>query len=199
MNDGKNIINNHPLVRNINYGTIEETAFVKIGLKQVATEDLSIIIKQNNCIHIHLQTIVSHLSQIEENFLHRDTGKEKVDDIKPILTKPPITLSKGFNNITPLNEDFLEKLINQLDSLKIFESIKVINEESDIEELTNQFQDDKLEVAKPPVNQPLPTRRHYYPKPTPPSILFKENAINFVLSSYNKFIYEWIIYEQSEY
>lgn len=37
---------------------------------------------------------------------------------------------------------------------------------------------------------PLPTGRFYYPRPTPASILFEENAINPTLSYDNKFIYE---------
>lgn len=41
-------------------------------------------------------------------------------------------LSKGFNISTPFNEDFLEKLTKRLGALKISDSVKVINEESDI-------------------------------------------------------------------
>lgn len=68
-----------------------------------------------------------------------------------------------------------------------------------MEEIINQFQNDRIEVAKPPVNQPLPTGRQYYPTPTLASILFKKNAINSALSYDSKFIYEWNVYEQSEY
>lgn len=45
----------------------------------------------------------------------------------------------------PLNEDFIEKLSSQLGSLKTIESIKVINEDTHINELKNQFQDDRVE------------------------------------------------------
>lgn len=42
--------------------------------------------------------------------------------------------SKGFNTSLPLNENFLEKLTKKLSTLKIIESVKVVNEESEEEE-----------------------------------------------------------------
>lgn len=80
-----------------------------------------------------------------------------------------------------------------------FESIKIINEESNIENIINQFQEDRIEMVKPSSHQPLPTRRHYYPRPSPTSILFEENAINSTLSYDNRSIYEWNIDNHSEY
>lgn len=47
--------------------------------------------------------------------------------------------SKGFNTSTTLNEHFLEKLTKKLGSIKISKSIKVINEESNIEEIKKNF------------------------------------------------------------
>lgn len=62
--------------------------------------------------------------------------------------------------------------------------------------MINQFQNDRIEVAKPPVNQSIPGR-HYYPRPTPTSIIFEENSINSALSYDSKSIYEWNIDGQS--
>lgn len=46
-------------------------------------------------------------------------------------------------------------------------------------------------MAKPLVQQePLLTRRHYYPRPMSASILFEENAMNSALSYYSKSIYK---------
>lgn len=72
-----------------------------------------------------------------------------MDDIKPVLIKPLIMSSKGFNTSTTLNEHFLEKLTKKLGSIKISKSIKVINEESNIEEIKKKFQKDRIEMARP--------------------------------------------------
>lgn len=72
-----------------------------------------------------------------------------MDDIKPVLIKPLIMSSKGFNTSTTLNEHFLEKLTKKLGSIKISKSIKVINEESNIEEIIKKFQEDRIEMARP--------------------------------------------------
>lgn len=61
MINGKNIISKHPLVGDIKYRNIEATAFVKVDPKKVTTDDLSTVIKRNNYIHLHSQTIASHL------------------------------------------------------------------------------------------------------------------------------------------
>lgn len=101
---------------------------------------------------LHLQTIASHLSQIEEWFLPREKIKEKITKdvkVKPVLIKTPIYSYKGFNT-SSLNEKFLEKLTKTLGGLKITDSIKVIHEESDnLEELLEQFTHDKIDMAKP--------------------------------------------------
>lgn len=34
-----------------------------------------------------------------------------------------------------------------------------------IDEVLNQFQDDKISMAKPMFQEPLPTGRYYYPRP----------------------------------
>lgn len=99
-------------------------------------------------------------------YLPGDKGKEKVDDtrVKSVLIKPLIVSSKEFNTILPLNKDFLEKLTKKLGTLKTNNSIEVINEDSDnYEELITQFNEDKIEMTKPMVSQPLPTGRYYYP------------------------------------
>lgn len=57
--------------------------------------------------------------------------------------------SKGFNTSTTLNEHFLEKFTKKLGSIKISKSIKVINEESNIEEIIKKFQEDRIEMARP--------------------------------------------------
>lgn len=91
------------------------------------------VIKQNNYTHLHLQTIASHLSQLEEKFLPRNKGKQKTtindEKIKPVLIKPLIMSTKGFNISISLNDEFLEKLTKKLGTLKLSDSIKVINEE----------------------------------------------------------------------
>lgn len=139
MINRKNIISKHPLVGDIKYGNIEATAFVKVDPKKVTMEDLSTVIKQNNYMHLHKQTIASHLSQIEEKFLPTERGKCKINDVKLVLIKSVITLSKVFNTTTPLNEDFLEKLTKNLGSLKIYDSIEAIDEESDVNEIIINF------------------------------------------------------------
>lgn len=99
-------------------------------------------------------------------------------------------LRKGFHTSTLLNEDFLEKLTKRQGSLKISESIKLVNEELDLDNIINQFQDDRIEMVKPTVNQPLPRGRYYYLIPTPASILFEETFINFTLSYDTKSIHK---------
>lgn len=91
------IISKYPPVGNINYGNIAATAFVKINdHKKVSLENIFVIIKQNNYTHLHLQFIVSHLSQLEDRWLPRDKGKSKIlDEIKPVLIKPPVTMTKN--------------------------------------------------------------------------------------------------------
>lgn len=108
--------------------------------------------------------------------------------------------SKRFNTSPLLDDDFLEKLSRKLSSLKITDSIKVITEELDnITKVINQFIDDKIEMVKPMVTQPLPIGIYYYPRATPASILFEENDFNSALSCDNKSIYEWDIDGQFKY
>lgn len=112
-------------------------------------------------------------------------------------------LSKGFNTSTPSNEDFLEKLTKQLGSLKISKSIKVINEESDLDNIINQFQEDRIEMVKPMVNQPLPTGStiiidlhldlHLY------QFYLKKILLILLCHMITNPIYEWNINEQSKY
>lgn len=132
--DGKTVISKHPPIGNILYGNIEAISFVRVGQKKVTNEDIATVIKQNNYSHLHLQTIASHLSQLEDKVLPRDKSKEKVfvadENVKSVLIKPPIMSLKGFNTSIPLNEDFLECLTKKLGTLKITNSIKVISEES---------------------------------------------------------------------
>lgn len=72
------------------------------------------------------------------------------EKIKPVLIKLLIISNKGFNNNIPLNDNFFKKLTKKLGSLKINESIKVINEDSYlIKELINQFNTNKIDMAKP--------------------------------------------------
>lgn len=67
--------------------------------------------------------------------------------VKSVLIKPPIVSSKRFN--TSLQTE-------KLGTLKITNSIAVINEDSDnYEELINQFNEDKIKMAKPMVSRPL--------------------------------------------
>lgn len=93
---------------NIKYGNIEATSFVKTDNKN---EDIAIIMKQNNYTHLHLQTIASQLSHLEETWFPCEKGKKKINNnnLKLVLIKPPI-LSNKFNIRTPLNEEFIEKL-----------------------------------------------------------------------------------------
>lgn len=83
------------------------------------------------------------------------------------------------------------------------DSIKVItkesNESDNIMKVINQFTNDKIEMEKPMVIQPLSTVRYYYLRSTPASILFEENIINFALSYDNKSIYERNIDGQAKY
>lgn len=70
--------------------------------------------------------------------------------VKSVLIKPPIVSSKRFNT------SLQTKLTEKLGTLKITDSIAVINEDSDTyEELINQFNEDKIKMAKPMVSRPL--------------------------------------------
>lgn len=68
-----------------------------------------------------------------------------------------------------------------------------------IDEVLNQFQDDKVSMAKPMFQQPLPTGRYYYPRPTPAFVLFEKNSMNSALSYDSRSIYNWNIDGQSDY
>lgn len=120
MADGETITNKYPPTKNINYGNIEATAFVKIDdTKKVTLEDLSIIIKQNNYSHIYLETLVSHISQLEEKVLPREKGKMKIDEVKTALIKPPVSLTKWFNTTTYIKREFPKELTKKFGSLKV--------------------------------------------------------------------------------
>lgn len=194
--EGKTITSKHAPVGNIKYGNIEATSFVKIDNEN---EDIAIIMKQNNYTHLHLQTIASQLSHLEETWFPCEKGKKKINNnnLKLVLIKPPI-LSNKFNIRTPLNEEFIEKLTKKFGTLKINDSIKVISESDNIESLISQFSE-KIEMVKPSVQTPLPTSRNYYSRPTPASILFEENSFGSALCYNSKTIYEWNIDGQSEY
>lgn len=74
--DGKIITSKHPPIQNIKYGNIEATSYLKIDQK--INEDIAIIIKQNNYIHLHLQTFATHLSQLEDKWMPREKRKDKI-------------------------------------------------------------------------------------------------------------------------
>lgn len=83
-------------------------------------------------MHLHLQTLGSHLSQIEEKWCPKEKGKGKVESekLKPVLIKPPIISSKGFNTNTLLNDNFIDKLTQKLGSLNLKDSLRVIGDDN---------------------------------------------------------------------
>lgn len=210
--EGKKIRSVHPPLQPIKLESFEASPFAKTldEKREICSNDINKIFKQNNHTNLSIQTLGKHLERIEQK-LDDQTTPENVEYKNPTtyvpIIKPTIQFKPGEYSLGKKNsEDFLDILTEKFKNMEIGK-LQVVNEnysdcdESDIEKLEEQFmsntQINKIQNTRPQIQ--LTGGRYYYPRPSPLDLTYEEEALTAQVSYNPKEIYEWNIDGMTEY